>query len=58
LRALAVEAGDDPRWIHPLDGEELEIVGRTWSAGGMSIRRLQRILRATLEARAVCAMRH
>jgi hypothetical protein len=54
LRALA----DDPRWIEPLDGEELEIVGRTWSAGGMSIRRLQRILRATVEARAACAMRH
>ncbi|MEA2910312.1 MAG: ATP-dependent Lon protease [Bradyrhizobium sp.] len=58
LRALAVEAGDDPRWIQPLDGEELEIVGRTWSAGGMSIRRLQRILRAIMEARAVCAIRH
>jgi ATP-dependent Lon protease len=58
LRALAVEAGDDARWIQPLDGEELEIVGRTWSAGGMSIRRLQRILRATAEARAVCAIRH
>ncbi|MHB8267122.1 AAA family ATPase [Bradyrhizobium sp.] len=58
LRALAVESGDDPRWIQPLDGEELEIVGRTWSAGGMSIRRLQRILRATVEARAVCAIRH
>jgi hypothetical protein len=58
LGALAVEAGDDPRWIHPLDGEELEIVGRTWSAGTMSIRRLQRILRATVEARAACAMRH
>jgi hypothetical protein len=58
LRALAVEAGDDPRWIQPLDGEELEVVGRTWSTGTMSIRRLQRILRATTEARSACAIRH
>jgi hypothetical protein len=58
LRALAIEADDDPRWIQPLDGEELQLVGKTWSAGAMSIRRLQRILRATVEARAACAIRH
>jgi hypothetical protein len=57
MRELAAEdgarAGDEP-----LAGDELDVIGKTWSRAGFSMRSLQKIVLATLEARDSCAPRH
>jgi ATP-dependent Lon protease len=57
MREMA--AGDETR-MHdePLAGDELEIVGRAWQRSGLSMRKLQKIIGATLEARDQFSMRH
>lgn len=57
MRDLAAE--DDAR-LHdqPLAGDELEIIGRAWGAQKFSMRKLQRLVGATLEARDATAPRH
>jgi ATP-dependent Lon protease len=42
----------------PLAPDELEVIGRAWERSGFSVRKLQKIVAATLEARASCARRH
>jgi ATP-dependent Lon protease len=42
----------------PLDHDELAVIGRAWQRAGFSIRKLQRMVAATLEARNSAAMRH
>ena len=57
MRDLAAE--DDAR-AHdaPLAGDELENIGRAWARERFWMRKLQRLVGATLEARDTCARRH
>jgi ATP-dependent Lon protease len=57
MRDLAVEADVDPRWMAPLDGDEEAVIAKAWQRAGMSIRKLQKIMSATIEARDAFAMR-
>jgi ATP-dependent Lon protease len=57
MRDLAAEADVDPRWMAPLDADEEAVVAKAWTKAGMSIRKLQKIIAATLEARDAYAMR-
>jgi ATP-dependent Lon protease len=52
---IAAENGDFGR---PLAADELDVVGRAWQRAGFSIRKLQKIVAATLEARNAAAVRH
>ncbi|WP_368507710.1 AAA family ATPase [Bradyrhizobium lupini] len=57
MRDLAAE--DDARaHDEPLAADELEIIGRAWARERFSMRKLQRLVGATLEARDMCARRH
>jgi len=57
MRDLATE--DDARaHDEPLAGDELEIIGRAWARERFSMRKLRRLVGATLEARDYCARRH
>jgi hypothetical protein len=58
LRDIAVERNIDPGWLAPLAGDELEIVAKAWSASDRSVRKLQKIINATVTAREECAARH
>jgi ATP-dependent Lon protease len=55
---MAAEADVDPRWMAPLDADEEAVIARAWTTAGMSIRNLQKIVGATLEARDAFAMRN
>jgi ATP-dependent Lon protease len=52
-REDAERIGDDP-----LAPDELQVIAKMWQAAGFSLRKLQKIVRATLEARDACSMRH
>ncbi|MCS3893449.1 hypothetical protein M2171_002582 [Bradyrhizobium japonicum USDA 38] len=52
-REDAERAGDEP-----LAPDELLVIARAWERAGFSLRKLQAIIRATLEARDAHAMRH
>jgi ATP-dependent Lon protease len=65
LPALAAQvmadlARHDEDRLHdePLAGDELAVIGRAWRAEQFSLRKLQRIVAATLEVRDACARRH
>ncbi|HWF86694.1 MAG TPA: AAA family ATPase, partial [Vicinamibacterales bacterium] len=65
LPALAAQvmrdlARHDEDRVHdePLAGDELAVIGRAWRAEKFSMRKLQRIVAATLEVRDACARRH
>ncbi|MHB8270982.1 AAA family ATPase [Bradyrhizobium sp.] len=58
LRDIAVDQNIDPRWLAPLAGDELDVVARAWSASDRSVRKLQKIISATVTARTECAVRH
>ncbi|MBN9007555.1 MAG: AAA family ATPase [Rhizobiales bacterium] len=65
LPALAVQvmrdlARDDDARAHddPLAEDELDIIGRAWARERFSMRKLQRLVAATLDARDACAPRH
>ena len=53
-------ARDDEERSHdaPLAGDELSVIGKAWEKAGFSMRKLQKIVQATLQARDVCAPRH
>jgi hypothetical protein len=56
---LDLASDDDARrFDDPLASDELEIIGRAWAREKFSMRRLQRIVAATLEARDYFAPRH
>jgi ATP-dependent Lon protease len=57
MRDLSV---DDETRSHdaPLADDELAVIGKAWSKAGFSMRKLQKIVGATLEARDQYAMRH
>jgi ATP-dependent Lon protease len=62
LAALVMRdlAAEDESRSHdlPLADDELEIIGRAWAKERFSMRKLQRLISATLEARDACARRH
>ncbi len=62
LAALVMRdlAADDEARAHddPLAADELEVIGRAWARERFSMRKLQRLVGATLEARDMCARRH
>ncbi|WP_246660716.1 AAA family ATPase [Tardiphaga sp. vice154] len=58
LLELAEERNLDPAWVPALEDDELEVAGRAWARTGFSMRRLQKIVAATLDARDQCAARH
>lgn len=65
LPALAAQvmtdmAAHDEARVHdePLGEDELTIIGRAWVREKFSMRKLQRMIAATLEARDFCARRH
>jgi ATP-dependent Lon protease len=58
LRDIAVEQSGDARWAEELDPDELAVIGHAWERQKFSIRALQKIVSATLNARAGFAMRH
>ena len=49
---------EDRMHDEPLAGDELAVIGRAWRAEKYSMRKLQRIVAATLEVRDACARRH
>jgi hypothetical protein len=55
---LAREDDEDPAFTPALSEDELDVIGRAWSKAGLSMRALQRCVRATLDARAAFAPRH
>jgi ATP-dependent Lon protease len=55
---LASEEELDPRFMAPLDADEEAVVAKAWVKAGMSIRKLRKIVNATLEARDAVAMRN
>ncbi|WFU53639.1 AAA family ATPase [Bradyrhizobium pachyrhizi] len=57
MRQLAVENGE-PEFVWPLANDEIEVMGRAWEKAGFSIRKLQKIVAATLAARDSIAARH
>ena len=57
VRAIAKANGEEGFEI-PLAGDELEVIGNAWRRAGFSIRKLQKIVSATLLTRELTAMRH
>jgi ATP-dependent Lon protease len=55
---IAAENDVDPRWMAPLDADEEAVIAKAWQRAGFSIRKLQKIVSATLEARDAVAMRN
>lgn len=55
----AMADGDEERaYDVPLADDELEVIGKIWASKKFSLRALQKIVSATLEARDQHAMRH
>lgn len=55
---IAAEDDVDHRFMQPLDADEEAVISKAWAKAGMSIRKLQKIVAATLEARDSCAARN
>jgi hypothetical protein len=49
---------DIESFVEPLAGDELDVIARAWKRSGLSIRNLQKIVGATLDARDAMAARH
>lgn len=57
LRDLAAETGE-AGFIQALANDELEVIAKAWARASFSIRKLQKIIAATIEARDAMARRH
>jgi ATP-dependent Lon protease len=57
LKEIAIEAGETG-FVSPLAPDELAVIARAWEQTGLSLRKLQKIIAATLEARNTTAVRH
>lgn len=51
LREMEREAGDQAGWLEDLEADELAVAGRAWASSRFSMRKLQKIVAATVEAR-------
>jgi ATP-dependent Lon protease len=58
VRDLVSEEGEDPAFHVALSPDELDVIAKAWARAGLSMRSLQRCIRATLDARAANASRH
>ena len=59
LEQIAIEDGVDPGFLPPLDQDEIDVIVTAWrSRQGKSIRALQKMIQATLDARESFAPRH
>jgi ATP-dependent Lon protease len=57
LREIEIENGEQG-FVQALAEDELDVIAKAWQRAGFSIRKLQKIVAATLEARDAYAMRH
>jgi hypothetical protein len=57
MKDLAVELNVPAAFMHPLAADELVVIARAWGDDG-SVRRLQKIVSATVRARDQHASRH
>jgi hypothetical protein len=57
LKEIAIEAGETG-FVSPLAPDELAVIARAWERSGLSLRKLQKIVAATLEARNATAVKH
>lgn len=57
LREIERETGEEG-FNAPLEEDELEVIGRVWKRERFSMRKLQKLVAATLDARAAIAPRH
>jgi hypothetical protein len=57
LKEMALEAGET-EFVLPLAPDELAVIARAWEQTGFSLRKLQKIIAATLETRKTTAVRH
>jgi len=57
LKEIAIEAGE-AGFVTPLAPDELAVIARAWEQAGLSLRKLQKIVAATLEVRNATAVRH
>jgi hypothetical protein len=57
LKEIAIEAGETG-FVSPLAPDELAVIARAWERSGLSLRKLQKIIAATLEARNATAVKH
>ncbi|RTM15251.1 MAG: AAA family ATPase [Bradyrhizobiaceae bacterium] len=57
LKEMALENGE-AEFVHPLAPDELAVIARAWEQAGLSLRKLRRIIAATLEARNATALKH
>lgn len=57
LKEIASEAGET-EFVLPLATDELAVIARAWERAGFSLRTLQKIVAATLDARNTTALRH
>jgi ATP-dependent Lon protease len=55
---IAAEDDVDSRWMASLDLDEEAVIAKAWARAGMSIRKLQKIVAATMEARDAVALRN
>lgn len=58
LRELAEERNLDLAWVPAFEEDELAVIGKAWARSSFSMRKLQKIVTATLDARDQCAARH
>jgi hypothetical protein len=59
MASMAEEDGVDPRFMPPLDRDELAVIAKAWRGRrAQSIRALQKMIAATIEARESYAPRH
>ncbi|MHC2842855.1 AAA family ATPase [Bradyrhizobium diazoefficiens] len=56
-REMALESGEEA-FSQALAADELDVIARAWTRAGFSVRKLQAIVAATLEARDQMAVRH
>jgi hypothetical protein len=57
LKEITIEAGETG-FVSPLAPDELAVIARAWERSGLSLRKLQKIIAATLEARNTTAVKH
>jgi ATP-dependent Lon protease len=57
LQEIVIEAGETG-FVSPLAPDEIAVIARAWQQTGLSLRKLQKIIAATLEARNATAVRH
>jgi ATP-dependent Lon protease len=57
LKEIAIEAGE-ASFVWPLAADELAVIGRAWERADLSLRKLRRIVAATIAARNTTAVRH